>query len=255
MSGPPIEHPGEHLDRSGSRGPVLSVRAEARATVASDSASVACSLVASRPDAAAALAAVAAALSALTAQLSVLGGTALTPAAVRSPLTWSARSARTEAQHAADETTGQWRATGLTTATVDLVIGVREPGLLDGVGRALAAGAGVEVHGTRWAVDEDNPAWTLVRADAIRAAIAKGRDYAAALGAGLERLEQVADTGLLGSAGDADGWVSQGSRKLSSMSGSGSGQPGTPAPDPVPQELTATIEARFVTTAVALDAL
>jgi len=252
VSGPPTDHPG---DRAGSPGPVLSVRAEAKATVAPDSASVSCSLVASRPDAAAALAAVAAALSALTAQLSAFGGTALTPAAVRSPLTWSARSARTEAQHAADETTGHWRPTGLTTATVGLVVAVRDPGLLDGVGRALAAAVILEVHGTRWAVDEDNPAWTLVRADAIRAAIAKGRDYAAALGAGLERLEQVADTGLLGGAGDADGWVSQGSRKLSFKTGSASGEPGMPTLDPVPQELTATIEARFVTTAVALDEL
>lgn len=110
----------------------------------------------------------------------------------------------------------------------------------------------MEVHGTRWAVDEDNPAWTLVRADAIRAAIAKGRDYAAALGAGLERLEQVADTGLLGGAGDgAPGDL----RYLSGPARASSGQPGTPTLDPVPQELTATIEARFVTTAVALDEL
>jgi len=251
VSGPPTDHPG---DRSGSPGPVLSVRAQPTATVAPDSASVSCSLVASRPDAAAALAAVAAALSALTAQLSVLGGTALTPAAVRSPLTWSARSSRHEAQQGADETTGRWGPTGLTTATVDLVIGVRDADLLDGVGRALAAAVILEVHGTRWAVDEDNPAWALVRADAIRVAIAKGRDYAGALGASLERLEHVADTGLLGG-GDAGGWVSQGSHDLSFKSASPGGQPASPTLDPVPQELTATIEARFVTTAVALDEL
>jgi hypothetical protein len=47
-------------------------------------------------------------------------------------------------------------------------------------------------------VDWDNPAWPDVRAGAIQAAIAKGHDYAAALGGSLRTVEQIADAGLLG---------------------------------------------------------
>ena len=37
-----------------------------------------------------------------------------------------------------------------------------------------------------------------MRADAVQAAIAKGRDYAAALGGTLRSVEHIADAGLLG---------------------------------------------------------
>jgi uncharacterized protein YggE len=88
-----------------------------------------------------------------------------------------------------------------------------------------------------------------VRAAAIAAAIGKARDYAAALGATLRRVEHVADTGLLGS----DTGHYQPGRVPAAWARSASmEQPGTPALTPVPQELIATIEARFRTTEVSL---
>ena len=100
-----------------------------------------------------------------------------------------------------------------------------------------------------WHVDWDNPAWPQVRAAAIGAAIRKAGDYATALGARLRHVEHIADAGLLGgeTAPSQPGHI----RKAFAAS-AGAGQPGTPALNPVPQELIATIEARFRTTDVSL---
>jgi len=96
-------------------------------------------------------------------------------------------------------------------------------------------------------LDWDNPAWPQVRAAAISAAIGKARDYAAALGATLRQVEHIADAGLLGS----DTAPYDTARGMA-FRASGGDQPGTPALTPVPQELIATIEARFRTTDVSL---
>ena len=120
---------------------------------------------------------------------------------------------------------------------------------LDDLSGVLAAHPGLNVHGVMWHVDWDNPAWPQVRAAAIGAAIGKARDYAAALGATLQQVEHIADAGLLGS----DTAPCHTVRGLAFRAASGSGdQPGTPALTPVPQELIATIEARFRTTDVSL---
>ena len=99
-----------------------------------------------------------------------------------------------------------------------------------------------------WEVDCDNPAWPRVRAAAISAIIGKARDYATALGATLRHVEHIADAGLLG--GDAAPYHTVYSRAFSASGGGD--QPGTPALTPVPQELIATIDARFRTTDVSL---
>jgi uncharacterized protein YggE len=91
-------------------------------------------------------------------------------------------------------------------------------------------------------------AWPQVRAAAIRAAIGKARDYAAALGATVHHVEHIADAGLLGS--DTAPYHTVHSMAFSASGGGD--QPGTLALTPVPQELTATIEARFRTTDVSL---
>ncbi|MDX6258310.1 MAG: hypothetical protein QOJ11_4644 [Frankiales bacterium] len=102
------------------------------------------------------------------------------------------------------------------------------------------------MHQVLWLVDVDNSAWAAVRAGAIRAAMRKGRDYAAALGGSIDQVQHIADAGLLGGA-DHDsptgGWLA--SRAFA--------QDSTPAMDPVPQLLSATIEARFVATGVTLE--
>jgi uncharacterized protein YggE len=112
----------------------------------------------------------------------------------------------------------------------------------------LAAHPGLNVHGVTWHVGWDNPAWPQVRAAAISAAIGEARDYAAALGATVQHVEHIADAGLLG--GDTAPYHT--ARSMVFTAGGGGDQPGTPALTPVPQELIATIEARFRTTDVSL---
>ena len=58
----------------------------------------------------------------------------------------------------------------------------------------------VNIGSVHWFVDHDNPVWAQVRADAIRAALHKGQDYATALAGSIISVEHVADVGLL--AGD-----------------------------------------------------
>jgi uncharacterized protein len=109
----------------------------------------------------------------------------------------------------------------------------------------LAEAPGLNVHDVTWQVDWDNPAWPQVRAAAIGAAIGKARDYAAALGATVQYVEHIADAGLL-SDDSAPFHIS------AAFTGGGRNQTGIPALTPVPQELIATIEARFRSTDVSL---
>src|SRR5262249_61425438 len=117
--------------------------------------------------------------------LAAHGGVALDAGTGRRPLAWSAHSVRTHLEHAHDERTGRYEPTGRVTAEVAVVIAVRAFELLDAVGAVLAAHEAVTVHEVSWHVDWDNPAWPEVRAAAVHAAVAKGRDYAAALGGSL----------------------------------------------------------------------
>jgi uncharacterized protein len=170
----------------------------------------------------------------------------------RRPLTWSAHSSATREELYHDQETGRLERTGQVTATVALRVIVRDLDMLDDLGGVLTAHPGLDVHGVTWHVDWDNPAWPQVRAAAIGAAVRKARDYAAALGATLRLVEHVADAGLL----DGDTVPYQPVRALAATAFSaGRDQPGTPALTPVPQELIATIEARFRTTDVTLPAL
>jgi len=183
----------------------------------------------------------------LTADLAALGGVPFDEGAGRRPLTWSAYSSATREELYHDQQTGRMERTGQVTATVALRVTVRDLDRLDDLAGVLAAYPGLNVHGVTWHVDWDNPAWPQVRAAAIGAAIGKARDYAAALGATVAHVEHIADTGLLG--GDTAPY--QPVRALAKSFGGGD-QPGTPALTPVPQELIATIEARFRTTDVSL---
>jgi uncharacterized protein YggE len=237
-------------------GVVLSVRSEAQRTVAPDSVLLAGAIVAWRNSKADALSAAAEALQRLTEDLSQLGGVALTIEASRSTLTWSAFSATTHAERDHDKK-GNYELTGRVAATVQVGVNVRDFGLLDALGAAFARHDAFDVRQVNWEVDDDNPGWPAVRADAIQAALRKGRDYAAALGTSLSRVQHVADTGLLGGSGDGpEGLVVRRGRRRGAAFAAGVGgqDVDTPSLDPVPQELTAIIEARFQATPATLPA-
>ena len=232
-------------------GPLLSVRGEARRMVPPDSAVVTAGIECQRGSKAEAVRAAAAELDSLTADLAAQGGVALDAGTGRRPLTWSAQSATTHAEHAYDERTGRHQLTGRVTAAVAVVITVRAFGLLDPLGTVLAAHEAVSVHHVNWQVDWDNPAWPDVRAAAVQAAIRKARDYATALGGTLRSVEHVADAGLLGGDGGQYRFTAGPMARAAAAAG---GEPDAPSLDPVPQELVAIIEARFTAGGVSLAA-
>ena len=217
-----------------------------------DYAIVATTIEASRGSKAAAVRAAAAGLDSLTADLAVWGGVALEAWTGRRPLTWSAQSATTYVERAHDKRTGQYQPTGQVTAAVTVIIAVRAFELLDALGAVIAGRDEVRVQEVTWHVDWDNPAWQGVRAAAVQAAIRKGRDYAAALGGSLRSVEHIADAGLLG--GEHAQPVSAGRSVLARAASGGSDGSEAPSLGPVPQELTAIIEARFTADGVTLTA-
>jgi uncharacterized protein len=231
-------------------GLLVSVRGEARRVVAPDYALVDVTISASRESKAEAAAAAAAGVDALTADLAALGGVALDAGTGRRPLTWSAQSMAIYAERAHDQDTGQYQLTGQVIAEVAIVVAVRAFELLDAVATVMAGREAITVQGVNWHVDWDNPAWQLVRADAVHAAIGKGRDYAAALGGTLRSVEHIADAGLLGVGNSQYGFT--GSRAVARAASRGAEQSGAPSLNPVPQELAAIIEARVTADTVSL---
>jgi uncharacterized protein YggE len=232
---------------NGGGSPLLSVRAEARQLVAPDYAVVDGLIEHTARSKVEAVRSVTVSLDRLTADLAALGAVPFDEGAGRRPLTWSAYSAATREELYHDTETRRMERSGLVIATVALRVTVRDLDRLDDLSGVLAAQPGLNVHGVTWHVDWDNSAWPQVRAAAISAAIGKAQDYAAALGGRLQHVEHIADAGLLGSDTAPHHTV----RSLA-YAASGGDQPGTPALTPVPQELTATIEARFRTTGVSL---
>jgi uncharacterized protein YggE len=228
---------------------LLSVRAEARQLVAPDYAVLDGLLEHTAGSKAEAVGSITASLDRLTSDLAAHGGVPFDEATGRRPLTWSAYSSATHEESYHDKETGRLERTGQVTATVALQVTVRDLDTLDDLGGVLAAHPGLNVHGVMWHVDWDNPAWPQVRAAAIGAAFGKARDYAAALGAALRQVEHIADAGLLG--GDTAPYQ-PGHVVAAGAFSARAGQSGTSALNPVPQELIATIEARFRTTEVSL---
>ncbi len=220
--------------------------------VAPDYATVAATIASSRASKAEAVRATATALDRLTTDLAAHGGVTLEADTERHPLTWSAHSAATHAERAYDDRTGRHEPTGQVTAEVAVMVTVRAFELLDPLGAVLAAHEAISVHQVAWYVDWDNPAWPDVRAAAIQAAIRKGRDYAAALGSSLRSVEHLADAGLLGGNDAQPRFASAvGFARAPSRGGEESDAPSL---DPVPQELTAIVEARLTADGVSLTA-
>ncbi|HEY5050721.1 MAG TPA: SIMPL domain-containing protein [Acidothermaceae bacterium] len=231
-------------------GLLLSVRGEARVVVAPDSVVLSCALTVSRTSKAEAMAGAAAASRRLTADLASLGGVSLGVDTEQAALTWSARSATSweESQH--NKLTGLDEPSERVNATVELQVTTRTFDILDALGAHLGTHKELHVRQVNWRVNSDNPAWAQVRAAAIHAAIATGRDYATALGVSLLEVAHVADAGLL----DGEMSLTGGNRPRGAMmsAGGGSSLADTPSLDPEPQELTATIDARLRATAVTL---
>ena len=228
---------------------LLSVRGEARATVAPDFVVLSGVLKATAGTKAAALEIAAAALRRLTADLGSLGAAPMTGDVPDAALAWLAHSATTEVEFDHDYETGRSGPTGRIHASVAMTVQVRAFELLERLGGVLATHEALSIHHVAWHVDPDNPSWPDVRAAAIRAAIAKGRDYATALGGSLDRVEHIADVGLLGN--EHGSYLREASAAAAFRSGP-EGLPDTPSLDPVPQELTAIIDARFVASVAAL---
>jgi uncharacterized protein YggE len=226
---------------------LLSVSAEARQLVAPDCAVLDGQIEHTAGSNEEAVGSVSASLERLTADLAALGAVPFDEDAGNRPLTWSAHSWATRQERYQDQETGRVERSGQVTATVALRVTVRDLDLLDGVTAVLSADPALSVHGVMWEVDWDNPAWKKVRAAAISAAVGKAGDYAAALGATVRHIEHVADTGLLSS---GTGRPSRALRASAAGAFGGGDQPGFPALTPVPQELMATIEARFRTTEI-----
>lgn len=220
------------------QGVILSVRGEARRRVAPDAGVLYAGIRVVRETKEEALTDAAADQRALVADLASLGGVSLDVEHERAALTWSAFSATTHAE--VEET----RRTGRIIASVALRITVRELRLLPDVSTALAGHAAVDVQSVSWEVDDDNPAWRLVRRDAIQAAIRRAHDYADALGVTVVAVEQIADAGLLGTGASAGFARAPAGRLVNGGS--------VPALDPVPQELAAVIDARFRTSTATL---
>lgn len=119
---------------------------------------------------------------------------------------------------------------------------------------ALLIAARADLDGTEWFVDQGNPVWAELRGQAVRGAVRQARDYAAALGGRLVRVEHLADVGLLvtASEGAALGRNSRGVAGVEFLRLE-SGTSDVPTLDPVPQQVSATVEARFVATGLRLD--
>ena len=224
----------------------LSVRGEAQRTVAPDYVRLQCGLgvtADSKPDA---LAGARAVQQRLVGALSDLGGVVLTVASRHSALTWSMGAVSTYEEHGVDDK-GRHGPTGRVVANGTVVITARDMGLLADLAGALAAVDRLNVDQVSWHVDSDNVAWREVRSDAIAAAIGKGRDYAAALGGTVTKVEHVADPGLLGS-DDARSTGQPVSPAFAARAGSeaSAGAGDTPSLDPVPLEIHAVVEARLL---------
>ncbi len=231
-------------DAPDDRETLVSVRSEAETTVDPDSGTLYGQITLTRAEKAGALHAAAVAVDALKDALERLGGVPLSAATVRNPLTWSTQRVNTYPE--LDQR--RQGSTGRVTASTTIVIAVRDMSLLGNLEQLLAGIASFQLSQAGWQVDSDNPAWTGVRADAIREALRKGQDYAAALHASLVGVVHVADVGLLGS-GD-DGAPSRPTPRVMAAAMGGAGA--TPSLDPVPQTLVAQIEARLRITPVTL---
>lgn len=223
----------------------ISVRGEAAQVIPPDYATVHTAIHVRDTDKTATLERAGRAQAAAVAALRELGGVPLSVDTIDAALAWSTRtfSARERREYDDRKRPGEvhWQ------AHVPITVVARGLDRLTEVSRALSAVPELEIFRVEWLVDPRNAAWPTVRAAAIADAVAKARDYAAALGGSVTALVHVADQGLLGGAEHHSGI-----RQARALSGGGDYDDGGPDLDPAPQEITAVVEARFTATVTAL---
>lgn len=219
----------------------IAVHGESSRWVDPDVATVGAAIELVRDERSQALAEAGTALEAVVAGVTGLGAVAAGADTRRAPMTYSALSTGTHEENAQDPRTGNWGPTGRTVATVNLQFRVRALDRLDALLAELGRHATLTTHGVGWEVDEDNPAWRECRIDAVHAALDRARDYAAALGGTVVRVDEVADAGLSAVArgmGPVPGAFSRGMAAKSGLEDAG------PSLTPVPQQVSATVDAR-----------
>lgn len=229
---------------------LLSVRGRAHLEVAPDEATLVWGIGAIGNDKAAALRVLGHRLDAATGALRDLGGVVRGVGEQQPVLAWLAGPAHTEPEQRWDQRQRQYLPTGRVKASAALTVMVRDFDLLQRVDAALAGHEDAHLRYVNWLVDHDNPGWQQVRAKAVDAAVMKARDYAAALGGALVSTEHVADVGLLGDPGSEFAPESRFQGRAMRAMAAAPDEEGEDGPslDPVPQELEASIEARFTAT-------
>ena len=106
------------------------------------------------------------------------------------------------------------------------------------------------VDGPWWSLRTDSPVYTRARQEAVRDALTRAREYAAAVGSRLTGLRELADTGL--TAGPRHDMASFGAM-APAPAGVAAGGPPPLDLDPATQHVSAQVEARFTATPPALD--
>jgi uncharacterized protein YggE len=222
----------------------VSVRGEAERAVAPDFVTMRCTLSTRAPSKVDALGQLRVVQRALVDALAALGGVPLTVQTRQASVTWSLGSIGTSDEHDFDKATGHHGPTGWVVAEGVAVITARALGRVNELGQVLASVRGMHIDHISWQVDQENEQWRGVRSDAIDAALAKGRDYAAALGGAVTRVEQIADAGLLSP--QSDGTLGRRSADVAmSLAGTAEGGADLATLDPVPQVIRAVVEARL----------
>lgn len=219
--------------------PLLSVRGDASRFVDPDAGELSAGVELTRDTARDAVEAVATAIESVRRQLALFGGAVREASTLQDPLTWSTRrvSSSPEWDHA------QGGQTGRTVASASLSIHLRDFDLLARVEELSTSVPGFGFSSAAWTVDPDNPQWRAVRQEAVHEALRRARDYAEALGTTVLSVEHVADVGLLSA---------QPEQRMYAAARSFDSGGSEATLDPVPQQLTATIEARFRVAPVAL---
>lgn len=240
-------------DQSADNEVVISVRGEAIATVDPDLATVHLGLSVTADSKSEASLEAGRLIDGVVSGLAALGAQARSAQTDKHPMTWATTSVSSHPEFNHDPGIGPPGRTGRTVATVQLEVQVRDFELLPALQAVLDDHRHLETYSVGWHVDPDNPVWRLVRTDAIKDAVIRGRDYANALGGELTGIQHLADTGLLAGADRSPGPIRFAARSAGAGRPAASAAPQPPPLDPLPQVVSAVVEARFVAAGITLQ--